>query len=366
MSYALTASSEMTTVVGHVVESEPVLGHVVQSQPHGSFNNRKYMASPGKIEEFRNLKDEAERCFFCPCKSSFCKSFLALARRLAFTPPWTLHVGFLSFLAVPIGCLCELSPCDPCAKTKVPVPSESLQENPVATITPDGVIVDTFFELNDEADTQSTLIPWVNILSVSVRKPRKHLRSCGTCEYKNDQSKPFEGIAFTCDVDTGLIFPCFSVVCKEKGIEDYSEVIFYSSKSGYLSSSQLINGDPALVKKCETLNSQGKEFLVGTDITKVNVMALLQVDQFVADIQSAGANYRNGAPVPVHENKVHLVHNPEAKTTSSGYTGGDGGDSGAGKYTISFYIFSNLSNCIIVVTDIISNIRWRRMRWWRM
>ena len=86
MSYALTASSEMTTVVGHVVESEPVLGHVVQSQPHGSYNNKKYMASPEKIEEFRILKDEADRSF-CPCKSCVCKSYLAFARRLAFTPP---------------------------------------------------------------------------------------------------------------------------------------------------------------------------------------------------------------------------------------------------------------------------------------
>ena len=52
----MTVSSEMTAVVGHVVESEPVLGNVVQSQPHGSYNNTKYMASPGKIEEFRSLK----------------------------------------------------------------------------------------------------------------------------------------------------------------------------------------------------------------------------------------------------------------------------------------------------------------------
>lgn len=326
----MTASSEMTTVVGSVVESEPVLGHVVQSQPHGSYNNTKYMASPGKIEEFRNLKDEADRSYCC-CKSTVCKGFLTTARHMAFTPPWTLHFGIAAFIFGPIGCLCELSPCDPCAKTTVPVPSEILKQNPVATITPDGVIVDTFFELNDEADTQSTLIPWVNILSVSVRKPRKHLRSCGTCEcIKGIESAPFEGIAFTCDVKTGLLVPCISVICNEKGIEDYSEVIIYSSKSGYLSSSQLINSDPTLVTKCQTLNDQGKEFLVGTDITKVNVMALLQVDQFVADIQSVGANYRNGAPVPVHENKVHLVHNPEAGTTSSGYMGGDGGVSGAG------------------------------------
>ena len=344
MSYSMASSTEVV-VPGRIVDVEPI---DYNSQPSMKKvrntkgkkktykrKTRSYMASSDKIMEMLALKKEASQSFM-PCQSSISGQYVVqyVVRSLCFTPPWTALLFFLSIPAcVGIAFFETLGACGFCVP-KIDVPPITIHEKPVAVIRPDGVVADTYYELNDEVDSSvSTLITWNNILSVSVRKPREKLRPCGTTICDTNESDNFDGISFKCDVKAGLFVPCCSIICQEKGINDYSEVIFYSSRSGRNRSSELINQDPSLQEKAKRYKDAEKEFFVGTDISKVKIMGLLQVDQFIADLQQEAPQHRGGVPLPIHENKIHIIYNPDNQ--SDGYSGSDG--TGMGGKIIFFF-----------------------------
>ena len=325
--------------------SDDIITPLASSDPE-SCNVKKYFASGEKIHEFFARNEEA-RASYCCFKTNTCRRVLMDARKSCCVfpigacgfPLWIISLAMCLPFEL-LGC-----PCDDSLIKKPPDVASDLDSKPVASINSDGVVVDTFYEVNDEYDRITSLIPWNSIASISVRKPRKTLRPCGSINFFNCSKHEswkyksnhcystyfpylkYGGISFPCDIGCGVCGPCCTVIITEKVIEDYSEVIFYYSKEVQQNSAQLIVPEIYIQSCRDQCDQRGMELIVGTDIVKIKLMGLLQVDQFIADIQRDGKHYRNGVTVPVHENRPHKVINPGFE--NDGYNGGDSGPTGS-------------------------------------
>ena len=215
-------------------------------------------------------------------------------------------------------------------KKEIEIPESSLTENAVSYFTAGGVVVDTYFLQNDKETTSPVTILWPNILRVNVQKSRVVPRGCGTCALN-----PFTdnaGISYYNYVKMGLLTPCCFMMCSEQVVPNYSEVTFFSSPKGYAGMQTLINADPRLQSRCSELAKEDKALLVGTDISKITIKGLKNVDQYTSDLQRVSAQFRDGQPLAINLNKKTIVFNPDA------HRGGGGGD-GGGKQNPIMFIF---------------------------
>ena len=115
----------------------------------------------------------------------------------------------------------------------------------------------------------------------------------------------------------GILFPCCSIMCVEQVVPLYSEVTFFSSPKGLDGMQALIDADPNLQSRCAELAKEDKTLLVGTDISKITIKGLKDVDQYTSDLQRVSAQYRGGHPLSINLNKKTVVFNPDAPRGSS-------------------------------------------------
>ena len=174
-------------------------------------------------------------------------------------------------------------------------------------VTDEGIIANVGYELNDKPAAfihgSGMLLPWNSILSVELQKSRPNARRCGSCASMN--SKGVDGLSFKCGFGVGLLGPCCEVICTEKTIPGYSELTVYSCPGGIPAMQALINQD----SNCATFVTKASEekiHLVGSNISKVRFLGLLDVDQVVERLKRHSLN--KGFLLPYNAEKIHIVY----------------------------------------------------------
>ena len=320
-------STEITVVADGVNSTATTL------QPIGS----TYMADLKLLSDAKELYEKQERSF-CPCKRR-CNGLITYMRRDFLVPPTT--IGPLLYL-IPTLALSPLEECLGCycypEQEDIEIPKESLKENAVSFFTTEGVVADTYYKYGGghrqgqtfhylpaaKHLTDPVTMLWPNILHVDVQKSREVPRACGTCSIKNDYTAvaPKDtfshfsdngGLSFYCDVRMGILLPCCSIMCVEEVVPLYSEVSFFTSPKGLDGMQALMNKYPRiqLQKRCDMLAKEDKTLLVGTDISKITIRGLKDVDQYISDLQRVSAQYRGGHPLSISLNKKTIVYNPD-------------------------------------------------------
>ena len=340
--YMQFATTEMSVVADGLDST------VATSQPIGS----SYMVDVKLLSDAEELYKKQERSF-CICKQGFCTGWIGTVRNSLLVPPCAVIFPVLYFFPTlafgPIEeCLGFSFNCC-CGDDDIKMPEESLKENAVSFFTTAGVVADTYFALNDKKTTSPVTMLWPNILQVNVQKSRAVPRACGTCSFDlNDQffSAGNEGLSYYCDMQMGILAPCCSILCVEQVVPLYSEVTFFSSPKGLDGMQALIDADPTLQSRCAQLATEDKTLLVGTDISKITIKGLKDVDQYTSDLQRVSAQYRGGHPLSINLNKKTVVFNPDAPRGSSSGGGGYSGDGGGGcgkQKSFMYILFSSIA-----------------------
>ena len=339
--YMQFATTEMSVVADGLDSTVATL------QPIGS----TYMADVKLLSDAEELYKKQERSF-CICKQYFCSNWIDAMRWYLLVPPWTFCAFICLFPALAFGPIEEclgfsiLDCC--CGDDDIKIPEESLKENAVSFFTTAGVVADTYFALNDKNTTSPETMLWPNILQVNVQKSRAVPRACGTCSFDFQNSNFFsagnEGLSYYCDMRMGILAQCCSIMCVEQVVPNYSEVTFFSSPKGLDGMRALIDADPNLQSRCAELAKDDKTLLVGTDISKITIKGLKDVDQYTSDLQRVSARYRGGHPLSINLNKKTVVYNPDARSSSggSGYSGDGGGGCGKQK-SFMHILFSSIA-----------------------
>ena len=325
--YMQAATTEMSVVVDGLDSTIATL------QPIGS----TYMADMKLLSDAEELYKRQERSF-CICKQYFCTEWIGAVRSNLLVPPTTAGALICLFPALVFGPIEEclgfsILDCCCCGDDDIKIPEESLKENAVSFFTTAGVVADTYFALNDKKTTSPVTMLWPNILQVNVQKSRAVPRACGTCSFDSQNnffSAGNEGLSYYCDMKMGILGLCCSIMCVEQVVPNYSEVTFFSSPKGLDGMQALIDADPKLQSRCADLAEEDKTLLVGTDISKITIKGLKDVDQYISDLQRVSAQYRGGQPLSINLNKKTIVYNPDAPRGSSSGDGGYSGDGGGG------------------------------------
>ena len=361
--YMQFATTEMSVVADGLDSTVETL------QPIGS----SYMVDVKLLSDAEELYKKQEGSF-CICKQGICAGWIGIVREVLLVPPCVIIPVLCFFPTLAFGPIEEclgfsFSNCC-CGDDDIKMPEESLKENAVSFFTTAGVVADTYFALNDKKTTSPVTMLWPNILQVNVQKSRAVPRACGTCSIKNDYTAvaPKDtfshfsdngGLSFYCDVRMGILLPCCSIMCVEEVVPLYSEVSFFTSPKGLDGMQALMNKYPRiqLQKRCDMLAKEDKTLLVGTDISKITIRGLKDVDQYISDLQRVSAQYRGGQPLSINLNKKTIVYNPDDPRGSNsggiGYSGDGGGGCGKQKsfmYILFCFIATTYLRSIIIST----------------